>query len=163
MSALRHHLRFWVTTWLVFQVVSVAALVPRDCCAGHSAPATKEKSCHEEAAAVQCPLKGADAQQCPMHQSQARAGQTARGQQAIAPEHHGDHAAPAGRPSDDPCSMRGLCNGPMDALFAVLATHGVMPESFAMQPGIRASLAPPANRELLVSRLASPDSPPPRA
>jgi hypothetical protein len=163
MSALRHHLRFWVTTWLVFQAVSVAALVPYDCCAGHRAPAAKEKSCHKDAAAVQCPLKGTDAQQCPMHQSQAGAVQPASAQQAIAPQHHGDHGAPADRPSGDSCSMRGLCNGPMDALFAVLATHGVMPESFAMQPGIQAGLAPPVSREHLVSRLASPDSPPPRA
>lgn len=163
MPVLRHHLRFWVTTWLVFQVVSVAALVPRDCCAGHSAPATKEKSCHADVAAVECPLKGPNAQQCPMHQSQPRTHESETGQQAVAPHHQNDHAAAAEPSPADSCSMRGLCNGPMDALFAVLSAHGMMPESFAVRPDIRASFAPPVRRELLVSRLASPDSPPPRA
>ena len=153
-----------MTTWLVFQVVSVAALVPRDCCAGHSAPAIKEKSCHESAAAVACPSKAADAQQCPMHQNQSGADETGAVQRAVTPPQHGEHAAPAQRPTNDSCSMRGLCNGPMEALFAVLAVHGVMPESlFAARPDIQGSLAAPVSREVLVSRLASPDSPPPRA
>jgi len=163
MLPLRHHLRFWVTTWLVFQAVSVAALVPRDCCAGHSAPAAKEKSCHEDAAAVACPSKAADAQQCPMHQSQAGTHETGAAPQGIATTEHHARDAAADRPSNDACSMRGLCNGPMEALFAVLAAHGMMPESFAVRPAIEASLAPPVSREALVSRLVSPDSPPPRA
>ena len=43
MTVLRRRLRFWVTTWLVFQVVSLSALVPRDCCAAHRVATAKEK------------------------------------------------------------------------------------------------------------------------
>ena len=163
MLAVRHHLRVWVMTWLVFQAVSVAALVPRDCCAGHTVPAAKEKSCHENADAVACPSTAADAQQCPMHQSQAGTHVTGAAQPAVATAQQHEHGAAADRPANDACSMRGLCNGPMAALFAVLTVHGVMPESFAVRPDIQPSLAPPVSREALVSRLASPDSPPPRA
>jgi hypothetical protein len=162
---LRAYLRVLVASWLVLQAVSLSAFVPRDCCVGHSAPVTKEKSCHEDATAVQCPLKGADAQQCPMHHGQTGSDQGAVPDQhdTATMTHHGDHAAPAEQPADDSCSMRGLCNGPMEALFAVLATHGVMPESFVMRLSVPVSAAPPAARVHLVSRLATPDSPPPRA
>jgi len=56
MASLRRRLRLCATTWLVFQVAWLAALVPRDCCAAHR-PA--EKSCHESApSSTDCRLGG---------------------------------------------------------------------------------------------------------
>src|SRR5262245_36338423 len=101
MSAIRYHLRFWVTTWLVFQVVSLSALVPRDCCAAHRLATEKEKSCHEEAAVMHepadgahCPMPGKAGEACPMHGS----------------GHDGQ------QPASRKCTMQGTCDGPMAAL-----------------------------------------------
>jgi hypothetical protein len=35
MNRTRRHLRAWASTWLVIQVLSLSALLPRDCCAAH--------------------------------------------------------------------------------------------------------------------------------
>jgi hypothetical protein len=143
MIIIRRRLRFWVTAWLVFQVGSLSALVPRDCCAAHRQAATgKEHSCHEQAAAVQCPIRAADGTPCPMHQS-------------------GDSDA-SEKPSDR-CSMHGTCDGPISTLFALLSNHGVLTDSFAMSPDLHRDSIPIHTRENLIARLASPDSPPPRA
>ena len=48
MNLLRRHLRLWVAAWIAFQVVSLSAFVPRDCCAAHRPPA------HEQAAETAC-------------------------------------------------------------------------------------------------------------
>jgi hypothetical protein len=53
MNSIRRHARAWVLAWLVCQVASLSAFVPRDCCAAHRA----------------APVKAADAP-CPMHARQ---------------------------------------------------------------------------------------------
>ena len=51
MTVFRRHLRLWVTIWIAFQIASLSAFVPRDCCAGHRAAAAQEQqpdaSCHQ--------------------------------------------------------------------------------------------------------------------
>ena len=65
MTTLRRHLRICVATWLVFQVASPSALVPRDCCAAHRpAPSEKEHNCHEQTVAPHCPTRAADDTPC---------------------------------------------------------------------------------------------------
>ena len=149
MTALRRHLRFWVTTWLVFQVVSLSALVSRDCCAAHRVVTEKEKSCHKDAAAAHeptavgdhCPMPGAAGQSCPMHG-----------------DGHGAPQAPATR-----CSMQGTCDGPMAAFFVIISNQGVLTEPLVIAHDLSASLALAMPREELVSRYVPPDAPPPRA
>jgi hypothetical protein len=142
MTTIRRRFRFWVPAWLFFQVASLSAFVPKDCCAAHRPAAIDKASCHENTAATHCPKRAADGTPCPMH---------ARG-------HHD-----AGQQSSDRCSMRGTCEGPMAALFALLSNHGVLADSFEMSPDLHAGSAAIHTRENLISRLASPDPPPPRA
>jgi len=54
MSTVRRHVRLWAAAWLLFQVASLATLVPRACCAAHTAKAQAV----EEAT-------------CPLHQARA--------------------------------------------------------------------------------------------
>ncbi len=61
MTAGRRRLRLWAITWLLLQVVSLTALIPRDCCVGHrraAAPATP--ACHRpaEEATTRCAVSG---------------------------------------------------------------------------------------------------------
>lgn len=144
MTTIRRHLRLWATTWLVVQAGWVSALVPRDCCAAHQpATAHANDSCHEPAAAAHCPMPSADGTPCPMHRP------------AEPREHH--------QSSTNECALRGTCEGPMSALFALLSNHGILPDSAAAIPNIGiASTSLPA-RENIVGRRDSPDPPPPRA
>lgn len=120
MTTIRAGLRLWVTAWLVFQVASLSALVPRACCAAHRPPpSATEHMCHEAAAPVEQP--------------------------------------------DAKCSMRGMCEGPMAALLALLSNYGVPADPFEMSPDLLAGPAAIHARESLIGRLASPDPPPPRA
>ena len=148
MSALRQHLRFWVTTWLVFQVVSLSALVPRDCCAAHRIATEKEKSCHEDAAAApasadgdHCPMPDKAGQACSMHGT----------------AHDGDQS-PARK-----CTMQGTCEGPLAAVFVIISNHGVLAQTLQLAHDLTVTAAPNPAREELVSRFTPPASPPPRA
>lgn len=135
MAPLRRHLRVFAVIWLMFQVASLSALVPRDCCSAHT---TAAKACHAVAAVPQCPMHAASGHACPMHQ--------------------GDHAAPA--PAD--CRLTGGCSGPMAALVALLSNHGILPTAALASPADRfqpVAAAAPGN---VIVRLAPPDSPPPR-
>src|SRR5215207_9343713 len=125
MILLRRHLRFWVTTCLVFQVVSLSALVPRDCCAAHrvaTAKQAKDKSCHEEAAAAQaadaeqCPMPGATGAACPMHSAGHDSAPPAAGQR---------------------CSMQGTCGVPMAAMFVIISNQGVLTEPLVIARDLR--------------------------
>jgi len=50
-------LRRWVIAWLVFQAVSLSAMVPRDCCLAHRpAAGTEVQKCHE-AIPEQCVMR----------------------------------------------------------------------------------------------------------
>jgi len=130
--------RLWVAAWLLFQVASLSALVPKDCCAAHHAAApTKQHSCHEDAGAPDSAMEtGAH---CPMHHNGGNGEEPASG-----------------------CTMRGTCSGPMAALMSFLSNTGVLTDSFKLTPTLHAGFAPDPLREHLTSRLASPDPPPPR-
>ena len=160
MASLRRKLRVFATTWLVFQAVWVAALVPRDCCAAHR-PA--ERTCHESAAAAQCPMRAADGTPCPMHRGrkgheQDHLVQAEHHHQPVAAEHHREIPV---TPAD--CRLGGVCDGPMAALFALLSHHGILPEPTAAPPNVDIRLAAPPVHENVAGRFEPPDPPPPRA
>jgi hypothetical protein len=147
MTALRQHLRFWVTTWLICQVVSLSALVPRDCCAAHRLATEKAKNCHEEAAVpheaadgAPCPMPGNVGEACPMHGANP------------------DRQSPARK-----CIMQGTCDGRMAALFVIISNHGVLSELPRLAHDLTVTAASKPAREALTSRFTPPDSPPPRA
>jgi hypothetical protein len=148
--------RVFAATWLVFQVAWVIALVPRDCCAAHR-PA--EASCHSSTAAAPRPMRADDSTPSPMHRG--RAGHS--GRQAVPAEHdHQPVAADNRQPSVD-CRLAGVCDGPMAALVALLATHGILPDSMAAQPNGEIRPIPAAVREHLAGHFEAFDPPPPRA
>jgi hypothetical protein len=50
MTRVRRHLRLWVAAWIAFQVASLSAFVPRECCMAHRLPAQHQgddESCHQ--------------------------------------------------------------------------------------------------------------------
>ena len=134
---LRRHLRAWAALSLLLQSAWLFALVPRDCCAAHTAPAAQ--SCHEEVAPPpHCPMMSGDGAACPMHQTAAT------------------------HPAQDDCSMRGTCSGPMGALLSLLSAQAILadgPRSVS-QPAETVRLS--SSRERLVTLFVPPDSPPPR-
>jgi hypothetical protein len=143
MQSIRRSLRLWVAIWLVVQMASLSALVPRDCCAAHSSAARAAKpSCHEQVAATQCPMRATDGTPCPMH----RGG-------------HGE----ASETTPDSCTMRGTCSGPMAALVAQLSNYGVLPAALQVPPDLHRGSVTVDSDEDLPSRFTPPDSPPPRA
>ncbi len=143
MRSIRGGLRFWVTIWLVVQVASLTALVPRDCCAAHSSAAKAAKpGCHEKATVTQCPMRATDGMPCPMH----RGG-------------HGE----ASETTSEGCAMRGTCSGPMAALVAQLSNYGVLPAALHVLPDLHRGSVTIDSDEHLLSRFTPPDSPPPRA
>ena len=149
MTALRRHVRLWAVAWLVLQVAMLLAFVPQDCCAAHKAAALSAPPCHENTPAARCPMRGANGAACPMHsRSQSN--------------DHADHSHHK-QPSSSDCSIRGTCNGPMAAMLALLSNYGILPDGFLVAPDDGPSLISTSAQEDLVSRLASPRPPPPRA
>ena len=142
MSAVRRHLRVYVAVWLAFQAAALSAVVPRECCAAHrAAPAKVAADCHEPAAPVP--------QDAHAHHGAAAAG---------------SEAAPGrSTPDDDTCSIRGACGGPMAGFLAQLSLHGVLAARPQLAPDVAGTNLECVAHEHLVSRLAAPDSPPPRA
>ena len=78
-----------------------------------------------------------------------------------APDVQAHHAQAA--PTPDRCSLRGSCGGPMAGFLVQLSLHGVLTERPRLTLQLVASTVEPVASERLISRLASPDSPPPRA
>jgi hypothetical protein len=143
MGAFRRHLRLWAAAWIVFQATSISAFVPLDTCAAHlAARADEQRSCHKKATPAPCPMRAADGVPCPMHRGTV---------------HDRDQT------SRDVCSMRGTCDPPVAALFALLSNHGVLTPSSEALPDLSQSPASMDADEHPTSRLAPPDSPPPRA
>lgn len=64
--------------------------------------------------------------------------------------------------SRDVCSMRGTCDSPVAALFALLSSQGVLPHSSEALPDLSRSFVSAHADEHPASRLTPPDSPPPR-
>ena len=143
MQSIRRSLRLWVAIWLVVQMASLSALVPRDCCAAHSSAARAARpGCHEQVAATQCPMRAADGKTCPMHR--------------------GGHSE-AAETAPDSCAIRGTCSGPMAALVAQLSNYGVLPAALQVLPDLHPGAVTIRSDEHLLSRFTPPDSPPPRA
>ena len=82
-------------------------------------------------------MPSADGTPCPMHRP------------AEPREHH--------QSSTNECALRGTCEGPMAALFALLSNHGILPESVAAIPSIGVGSSSRPARENIVSRRDSPD------
>jgi len=59
--------------------------------------------------------------------------------------------------------MRETCSGPLAVLLQLLSNHGVLTETVEASPDLTAASVPLAAREHLITRLSSPDPPPPRA
>jgi hypothetical protein len=132
---LRKHLRAWAMAWLAFQLVSLSAFVPRDCCAvhgKHKAPAPKAAS--------------SDASCATQHG-----------------DHHAAAAPAPVEPAGRDCALRGRCDGPMAAMLSVLSTYGVLEDSPSLSPPLDSSRLTSFTRESLVSLFTPPDSPPPRS
>jgi len=174
MKPFRRRLRLAVAAWLLFQVVSLSALVPRDCCDAHHAAAAERTRCHERADSPYCPMRS-QGRNCPMH-PQVPAAQPADSHahhadgghhQAAAEPAPADHAphAPAvpESPSSDHCTVGGTCSAPANALAVILSNHGVVPAATLLPGNADRAPAPLHLDEHLTSRLVAPDSPPPRA
>jgi hypothetical protein len=134
MRTLRGRLRTLATLWMVFQAVSLSALVPPSCCLGNVQAATppERPRCHE-AAPMQSP-HGA------MH-------------------HHS--TAPAEHTPARDCAMRAACGGQAAALLAALSTVGVLPQSVAYSDSLSVDV-PHSSPERLLGQFQPPDAPPPR-
>ena len=169
MKSLRRRLRLAVTAWLLFQVVSLSALVPLDCCDAHRpADVIGAESCHERADSPYCPMRAKTGKACPMHQRSELADPHAHHRQAAAGEHGSPHPghqeyASATAPAKDHCSIGGTCSAPMTALAVILSNHGVVPAEVRIPANAARVLASLTHDEHLTSRQAAPDSPPPRA
>lgn len=133
---MRRRLPLLVGAWLVFQAASLAAMLPRDCCAAHRpADAHETPHCERTAPVPHCPMRAADGTPCPMHRV----------------------ATP-----DNDCAMSGACGGPFGGLSAVLSQHAVLAARIAVPADLMTTLGAPARSEDLLSLLTPPDPPPPR-
>lgn len=168
MRGLRRRLRLAVSAWLLFQVVSLSALVPLDCCDAHRpADVVRAKSCHERADSPYCPMRAKTGHACPMHQKAELDAPHAHHQQIAGEEHASHHpgqhdATPAREPSNTQCSVGGTCSAPMTALAVILSNHGVVPAGIRIPANADRTVLPQHLDERLTSRQATPDSPPPR-
>jgi hypothetical protein len=169
MKGLRRRLRLAVTAWLLFQVVSLSALVPLDCCDAHGpADASRAENCHERADSPYCPMRAKSGKACPMHQ-QAEFDDPHADHRQTAGEEHVSHRpaqreqASAADSSNDHCSVGGTCSAPMTALAVILSNHGVVPAEVQVPENAARVLVSHNPDEHLTSRQAAPDSPPPRA
>jgi hypothetical protein len=142
MTAFRRHLRRWAAAWIVFQAVSLCASVPLDALGVRElAAGDRELSCHTKIPAP-CPMRAAGGLPCPMHRGTV---------------HDTDQR------SRDICSMRGTCDAPVAALFALLWTQGVVPHASETLPDPSQYAVALLADEHPHSRHAPPDSPPPRS
>ena len=143
MVRFRQRLRLWAAAWIVFQAASLCAVVPLNARAARSAGAAdRESACQTNAAPAPCPMRAAAGLPCPMHRGTV---------------HDGDQQ------SRDVCSMRGTCDPPAAAFFALLWNHGVLTHSSATLPDPSERPVAIFTHEDPASLLIAPDSPPPRA
>jgi len=134
MRTLRGWLRTLATLWMVFQAVSLSALVPPSCCLGNGQAATtpERPRCHEAA-----PMPSAHGAM------------------------HHQSAAPAEPAPARDCAMRAACGGQAAALLAALSTVGVLPHSVAYSDSLSVNVFH-SSHERLLGQFQSPDAPPPR-
>lgn len=158
MAFLRGRLRVFATSWLLFQIAWLTALVPRDCCAAH-----RPAECQESPSAHHA----TPPESCAAHDDHAGAHGS---HVAAAAEHHHEHgpapsdappATPAAPPTD--CLMGRACDGPMAALLALLSNHGIVPDAVSMLPPLEARRVGAVADENVRGHFPSPESPPPRS
>jgi hypothetical protein len=138
MTSRRRGPQIWVALWLVCQMSTLMALVPRDCCAAHR-PEQGDPHAGHGPVAPAAPAASADEH-----------------------AHHQMHQEDV--PPVRQCAVRGTCDGPMAALMAVLSIQVVPPsEAFHVLPDLRVVAAIRSADQVLTSLLAPPDAPPPRA
>ena len=144
MGSMRRRLRFCSAAWLLFQTVSLTALVPRECCRAHQPAAIEPANCHRQSSAPH---------DCAMHD---------HGMHDHGTMHHTPAADAANQPADGECSMRGTCQGPAATFLALLANNGVLTEPLAISPAMATRTLATIVRENAAGNPAEPDSPPPR-
>ncbi len=137
MIAIRRRVRVVTFAWLLCQAASLSAFVPGECCISHAEQAkAKEQAeaCHEGEAAPAAEPQQGDA--CPMH--------------------HGSR-------SHDCCAISNACDGPGTQLLSLFSFVSTIDEPLLSSSRLESSSAfvPPAPP--LLSRLALPDAPPPKA
>jgi hypothetical protein len=168
MEGLRRRLRLAVTAWLTFQVVSLSALVPLDCCDPHRrANTVVGEQCHESADSPYCPMRGREGTVCPMHQKAEVDNSHGHHEQMAGEEHASSHLglheqASARKSSPAQCVIGGTCSAPVTALAVILSNHGVVPAEVRIPANADRTVLPEPRDEHLTSRQAAPDSPPPR-
>lgn len=156
MVLVRWYLHRGVVAWLVGQLLTFTALVPRDCCAlhghtsspgsgpAHAAPAaeTEAPPCHEAAATPvpaaptePCAMTAEDGGACPMHRTPAAA----------------------------PCAMTGVCHAPEAVLAAVLWQSAVPVAPAVIAVPAAVALATPSAAASPRALALPPDLPPPRS
>jgi len=148
MSALRSRVRLIAVAWLLCQVASLSAFMPADCCEKHTAVAAETDGetappCHEAEKAPapepkpgdDCPMKHGEGEACPMHRSS----------------------------TGDCCGMSRVCNGPNQPLANLLSFAAVLDAPMASMSAPDSSPASSQRPAPLLSRLVSPDAPPPKA
>jgi hypothetical protein len=60
MICLRKHLRLWTSAWLVCQIATYSALLPRDCCAAHAHRAKPVEAAQESPDGATCAMHHAE-------------------------------------------------------------------------------------------------------
>lgn len=145
MSVFRSRARLVAVAWLLCQAASLAAFMPEDCCARHTAIAAEKAEasapCHETEKAPEpkpgdaCPMKHGNGDACPMHRSS----------------------------TGDCCAMSNGCDGPNRPLASLFSFVGVLDAPVASVNAPASALASPDRPAPLLCRLVSPDAPPPKA
>jgi hypothetical protein len=150
MSAFRSRVRLVAAAWLLCQVTSLAAFVPEDCCAKHTAMAASKHhaevetpDCHETAEAPppepepgdDCPMKHGAGEDCPMHRS----------------------------PTGDCCGISSACDGPNRSLARLFAFTAIIDAPVLSMTAPGSTPTPAAPVSPLLDRLALPDAPPPKS
>jgi crotonobetainyl-CoA:carnitine CoA-transferase CaiB-like acyl-CoA transferase len=152
MGLIRRHIRTWTALWALAQCATLAAFVPRDCCAAHRSHAA-DTGAHphdETTSGAHCPMRGPGGRPCPMHRAPAPF--------AHAHASH-DEAPPASEPH---CALRGSCNGPLAALAALLSDHGITSDVMTVAPNPNTGPRLPLATDAALAAATVPDTPPPR-
>lgn len=148
MACLRRYLRSLTAAWLFWQIATLSAVIPADCCAGHRPAQDHSRS---DTTAVHCPMKAAAGSQCPMHRRASGAD-----------TEHAYHATtPPPAPTAE-CRLVGTCPGPLAALIVVISNHAVLPVTAGLSPAFGAFDTFGPLYERPIGQWAPPDSPPPR-
>jgi hypothetical protein len=134
---LRRHLTVWSVAWLLSQLASVVAFVP-------IAALAADAECLPSTPGDRCPMREANGNPCPMHQSEA------------ASSHSHDAAKEA------ECRLVALSGGPAAALAALFSVPGVLSDA-AIVTSMTVSRLAAATVPALHYRALTHDPPPPRA